>query len=207
MNTRSYYGTGAYAKIMEQYKDVVDLKTGFLFSQNGKASNGINGVFQHIPSQLGDLYGLKRMAELFQNASFLDIGSGLGNILRYAKELGFGKVWGIESNLDLIKYNEGLDVVWDNVFKRPELLKIFDIIYLYRPLFETTDMERLISFIKKNSKDDVVIHYNGSHYPPNTEDEMIEGWYNWTDFSGEYSYFFKSEEKHKMLLSNGAIYH
>ena len=168
----TYYHNKEYIKILEQYSDVIDLKTGMLYTQNGKRSVGINGRFEHIPCDL--VNRVNDMFKLNPEGKFLDIGSGLGNILNYAKSVGFKKVTGIEINTDLKKYNIGNDVIWDDVFDCADIIKEYDLIWLYRPFFECSDMDRLLEFIKVNSKKEgVVILYESPH---NLKSLCKDGW-------------------------------
>lgn len=171
----TYYHNKAYVDILKQFADVVDLTTGMLHSQNGKRSAGINGRYEHIPCDM--VTRVDSMFKVNPEGNFLDIGSGLGNILQYARKVGFkNKVTGIEINTDLKKYNKVNDVIWKDVFECGDIIKDYDLIWLYRPLYSGVDMDKLLNFIKSNAKKEgVIIVYESPH---NIPEKYENGWYS-----------------------------
>ena len=198
---------------MKDYSDVVNLENGFLLSQNGKSSNGINGVFEHIPNDEVDI--IESLFKIKPEGKFLDMGSGLGNILKFATKVGFKKVTGVEINEQLKSHNEGLNVIWANFYDCANLIKDFDIIYLYRPFVNDEDMDKLISFIKLHCSNDTIIYYHGTHYKCLNKKELtfndakmkVKGWYNYTQNYGiSYTFLFKRKEYYRKLKKTGYLH-
>ena len=78
---------------------------------------------------------LEPLYEIFKSGmTFIDLGCGAGNVLRYAKNVGF-KVKGVEFNLDFKPHLRAYDVEFMDVldFSIDEIIK-FDVIYSYKPL-------------------------------------------------------------------------
>jgi len=198
MKYNIFWDEDLYVSVMETYKDVVDLETGFLLSQNGITSNGINGKYEHIPSRHIEKY-LRILYNSNKDASFLDIGSGLGNVLHLAKLIGFNDVSGIECNTTLKKYNEGLNIIWGDIFDNSELLKGKKLIYLFRPYVKDEDMDKLLSFIYEHSDEDVIIFYNYPHISCDNINEKCCGFYYYTHIYGCYGIFYKKKNLIKLL--------
>lgn len=81
-----------------------------------------------------DVRFLKDFYKIYKpNMSFLELGCGVGNVLRFAKNIGFD-VTGIEINSDLIQ-DSILNVINMDIQKYPmENYKDYDVIYIYQPL-------------------------------------------------------------------------
>ena len=195
-----------YSKIMEHYKDIIDIKTGMLHSQQGEPSFGNNdGTFEHIPSTYIESF-LRRIHSLNPGANFLDIGSGLGNVVMLANALGY-KAKGIEINEDLKRYNSGLDIIWGNVFSNTSIFKGIDVIYMYRPLVDTWEMDKLLKHIYYNSDYNVLIYYKFCHGIDPTADMGMKdtsGFYHHTSFN-EYTFMFKNRSYFEKLYNIGLI--
>ena len=200
MEYNIFWDENLYVSVMEKYKDIVDLKTGLLFSQNGKTSTGIDDKYEHIPSRHIEQY-LKVLYNFNKDASFLDIGSGLGNILHLAKLIGFNDVSGIECNISLKKYNHGLNVTWGDIYANTEILKGKKLIYLFRPYVKDEDMDKLLNFIYKHSDEDVIIFYNYPHvkYKEDINKKCCEFYY-YTHIYGCYGIFFKNKEFQQSIV-------
>ena len=97
-------------------------------------------------NQLHCLYGIFK-----EGMSFVDLGCGAGNVLKYANNIGY-EVTGVEFNETLIKYLEDYNYYTNDIKNLDkEFYKNYDVIYCYRPLKD----EELIIYINK------VIEYMG----------------------------------------------
>lgn len=83
--------------------------------------------------------------------SFLELGCGAGNVLRYADNIGYD-VTGVDYNKELLKHSKNYKVL-NKYFKDLEdsFFKQFDVIYAYRPL-KDEQFNLLIERIKNNMK-------------------------------------------------------
>lgn len=91
----------------------------------------------------------------------LDIGSGLGNILRICKKIGYDAT-GIEIR-DNKRYTRGLNVIYSDFFNVDnEIISKFDIIYFYRPFQFNNEMNRILQKISDGAKSGAIMLY---HYP------------------------------------------
>lgn len=80
---------------------------------------------------------LKVLYNIFINGmTFLELGCGAGNVLRFAKNIGYS-VNGIEIDDKLIKYLEEFDHMYENILNVDKTLySKYDVIYSYVPLKE-----------------------------------------------------------------------
>ena len=218
-----HHNNTLYQGIMSSYKDVVDLSTGMLREQNGKPSYGRkDGSFEHIPSTYVEGM-LRKFYKLNNNATLLDVGSGLGNIVKLGNAIGF-KSSGIEINTELKPWNEGLNITWGNFFEQGELMRDKDIIYMYRPLVKEKDMDKLLRHVLANTKDSVLIYIKSTHLNcsgsytsynkpytgrgvllPHMRKDKKLGVYHSTDFFKEGSYIFKDKSYYHKLWEIGLL--
>lgn len=141
-----------YEDILKSYGNVAKN----LQDERGHTPN-VFGRFAHIPSN-----GLaEKLLEKYYEPGFklLDIGCGLGNILKLGNEIGYQST-GIEINESLKKYHEGLNVIYGDVLNIDlKFIKDFDVIYLYRPLGPLNKCNKLFEKLYKNCKDNCKIIY------------------------------------------------
>jgi SAM-dependent methyltransferase len=142
-----------YQDILKSYGDTYDV----LSKKRGVKPNS-EGYFEELPAHdfVEDLI-TKYYKPGFK---FLDIGCGLGNILRLANEIGY-KSTGIEINTDLKKHHNGLNVIYGDVLKLNtyNFLRDFDVIYLYRPINDIVKSNKLFEILHKYCKNECKILY------------------------------------------------
>jgi len=138
------------------YIDCVDS----IYSVIDKSLNNKRGYFGHIPSSSLSVNIIENWSKPGYN--FLDIGSGVGNILRVAKEMSMN-VDGLEVNKELEKWNQGLNVYYVDVLKSNFDFSKYDLIYLYRPIEQVRYCDDLFSEIFKTAKKGVIIIYVYPH--------------------------------------------
>lgn len=64
----------------------------------------------------------------------LDLGCGAGNVLRFAKNIGY-KVFGVEFNVELLKYLGDYNYLYQDIKElNKKFFSEFDVIYSYKPL-------------------------------------------------------------------------
>ena len=102
-------------------------------TKKGLIDNVVNDKSEFFNNIIIDVRFLKDLYKIYQpNLTFLELGCGVGNVLRFAKNIGF-KVTGIEINQNLIQDN--IEVINMDIQKYPaENYKDYDVIYIYRPL-------------------------------------------------------------------------
>jgi len=120
-----------------------------------------NGYFGHIMSPI---VAEKLLMEYYKPGyKLMDIGCGLGNILRLSNYIGY-KSWGVEINDKLSKYHDGLNVIYGDVLNIDlKFIKDFDILFLYRPIMGNDKSDQLFKLIYDNCKDSVKIIYLSPH--------------------------------------------
>lgn len=141
-----------YDNILKGYgKDYDDLS-----KKRGVKPNE-EGYFEELPSK-----GIaEELLEEYYKPGFklLDIGCGLGNILKMGNEIGYQST-GIEINEELKKYHNDLNVIYGDVLKMDlRFIREFDIIYLYRPIGSLDKCDDLFQKIYDNCKDSCIIIY------------------------------------------------
>jgi 2-polyprenyl-3-methyl-5-hydroxy-6-metoxy-1,4-benzoquinol methylase len=127
-----------------------------------KAKRGIRpnkeGYFEELPSpELSE----DLLIEYYQPGfKLLDIGCGIGNILRMGRSIGYDTT-GVEINKKLEKHHEGLNVIYGDILSMPNynFLKEFDVIYLYRPIEPLNKCDKLFEILHKYCKPTVIIIY------------------------------------------------
>lgn len=77
---------------------------------------------------------LKHFYSIYENnMSMIDLGCGIGNVMRFAKNIGYD-VQGVELNKELIKYNP-YSVITSNLFNIDfKAIERFDIVFSYKPI-------------------------------------------------------------------------
>ena len=86
------------------------------------------------------------------NMTFLDLGCGAGNVLKYANNIGYN-VTGVEFNKNLIVYLKDYNYINEDITKLDEkFFNQFDVIYSYRPLKK--EFKNFIDKVIKNMKQD-----------------------------------------------------
>lgn len=84
------------------------------------------------------------------NMKLLDLGCGAGNVLRFAKNIGFD-VFGVEFNKELTVYLGDYDYIHGDITKlSKDFYKKFDVIYAYRPLKK--EFQDYVELIVNNMK-------------------------------------------------------
>jgi uncharacterized UPF0146 family protein len=121
-------------------------------SEKGLIDNNVDQKSEFFNNIIIDVRFLKDLYKIFKpNALFLELGCGVGNVLRFAKNIGFN-VTGIEINQNLIQ--DTLQVINMDIQKYPiENYKNYDVIYIYRPLKNGYDdyIELIIKNMKRGS--------------------------------------------------------
>lgn len=143
-----------YQDILKGYgKDMDDIK-----SKRNTMSDKATGRFEHIPSN--DL--AEELLEKYYKTGFklLDIGCGMGNILKLGNAIGYDS-YGIEVNHKLRKYHDGLKVIYGDILNLPDykFLKKFDVVYLYRPIEPLDKCNDLFEILHKHCKEGCKIIY------------------------------------------------
>ena len=107
--------------------------------------------WSNIPIDYDNLYQL--YIPFQPGFKFLDLGAGCGNVLRFAKNIGY-EVYGVEFNESYIPYLQ------DYNYKQADILTLddsfyqeFDVIYSYRPLKDRFDeyIDKVVSNMKHKS--------------------------------------------------------
>lgn len=93
--------------------------------------------------------------------NFIDIGSGMGDIVRYVDSLGLNSE-GIEIDNTLKEYNIGLNIHFKSAFNHD--YSGYDIIYLYRPMESKGKMDKLFEKISSDIKKNTIIIYLFPHF-------------------------------------------
>lgn len=97
---------------------------------------------------------LHYLYDIYQEGmTFLDLGCGAGNVLRYADNIGYN-VTGVDFNKDLLKHVEYKKVHSDFKDLSDNFYKEFDVIFSYRPLkkeFLIPYLEKVRLHMKKDS--------------------------------------------------------
>ena len=101
---------------------------------------------------------LKCLYEIYQEGmTFIDLGCGAGNVLRYADNIGY-KVTGVEFNLSLCAHLGKYDHINKDIKTLDEdVLNKYDVIYCYRPLKDDELKEYLNKVIGGMSKGSYLI--------------------------------------------------
>lgn len=125
-------------------------------------------------------YDIYKIVEFLKNIPYFnnktlnlcDIGCGIGGFMYLCNNIGLN-TYGIEYLEDNNKeyhIKMGLNVKYGDFFKIDlSFLKEMDIIYLYRPIKDTEQIEKILNIIYKNTKDDVVILFNFLFDSDNTD--------------------------------------
>lgn len=102
-------------------------------TKKGLIDNVVNDKSEFFNNIIIDVRFLKDLYKIYQpNLTFLELGCGVGNVLRFAKNIGF-KVTGIEIDTNLIQNTE--EVINMDILNYPsQNYKNYDVIYIYRPL-------------------------------------------------------------------------
>lgn len=107
----------------------------------------------NIPIEVEYLEPLYNIYE--EGKSLIDLGCGAGNVLRYAKNIGF-KVKGIEFNEDFKGILKHYDVDFIDIRNMDlTVLSNFDVVYCYKPLKK--GMSKFLIKIKENMKQNAVL--------------------------------------------------
>ena len=97
---------------------------------------------------------LKPLYSIFKKGmTFLDLGCGAGNVLRYADNIGY-TVKGVEFNSKLLLYTGQYETEVQDIRKLKEnIYESFDVIYSYKPIKKGFDsyLNKVINNMKKGS--------------------------------------------------------
>lgn len=131
-----------------QYED------GFLYS-DGK-------YCREVISPYGYLKILKYLFDYNNTFKLYDLGCGIGNVLYFAKKIGFQNPIGIESQKEFKKIHDklNLDIIYGNLLQMNlNFLQNADIVYLYKPIYDDSLAKKLIDKLLENTKSEVIIIY------------------------------------------------
>ena len=136
-----------------------------------------NSYFPSVPSPLYIIDIINKCNE--SGFNFLDIGCGFGNLLKVAEKMGMNAD-GIELNESLSKYHKDLNVFYIDALKQEFDYNKYDVIYLFRPIFDNAKAEELFANIIKTAKIGCVIIYLEPHWDFDEyyEDESVSSLFN-----------------------------
>jgi len=143
---------------LNKTKSLIDNYKSYVKNNKTLSGAGSNeSTWGNVESHYSDLLFLNSIYQ--KGYSFLDIGSGAGQILMFAKQIGYN-VKGIEFNKafkDVCDKN-GLDVVYEDLMSiNLDFIKNFDVIYYYRLFKKDVDNNKSLSHIVKNMKVGAII--------------------------------------------------
>jgi len=103
------------------------------------------GNFPIEPHKLTDLYKVYK-----SGYKFLDLGSGAGQVLNFAKNIGYD-VTGVEFDKQLV--NASTNTIEKDIRKlSKDFYKDFDVIYSYQPIKNNNDFQNYLSVVIDNMK-------------------------------------------------------
>lgn len=125
---------------------------------NSGTSVVVKNKFNEQPSQE---FIIDYLIKFFKKGhNFLDIGCGLGNVVFIADKIGYNST-GIEINKKnssiLSKLDSNIKIIYDDIYKRTDILKNMDVIYLYRPMWK---IDKLFKIIIEECKVGTTIIFN-----------------------------------------------
>lgn len=113
----------------------------------------------NIPIEVEHLEQLYNLYE--EGKSFIDLGCGVGNVLRYAKNIGY-VTRGIEINTSYKKYLKNYNVSFIDITKMDlKELNNYDVVYSYKPL--KGEFKEFVKKVKRNMKSGATLitpHFN-----------------------------------------------
>lgn len=152
-NFKKFLEGKIYQDILQSYGEDYEI----LSKKRGIRPNK-EGYFEELPSR--DL--AEELLTKYYKPGFklLDIGCGIGNILKLGNAIGYEST-GIEINRGLEKFHRGLNVIYGDILIMPNynFFKQFDVIYLYRPIEPLNKCDRLFEILYQYCKPTVVIIY------------------------------------------------
>lgn len=129
---------------------------------------GGGAAFREIPSDVLYLRLIKAVADARarhlglgpgHRQRLLDMGCGVGTVVGFCDRMGLDAV-GIEiqSSLSGAHRELGVRVTYGDFFQAaPPLLEETDIVYLYRPTNDLSQVDRLVEMIRRHTADDAVV--------------------------------------------------
>ena len=116
-----------------------------------------NNYYEFVPSPVEIFEVL--FPQLKKTTNFLDIGCGLGCILKTIEtELPKVNCYGIEHNKNLKPYLEGLNISFIDAIQTKYDYSKYDTIYMYRPIKSQEKSKKLLSNILKTAKNCKIIY-------------------------------------------------
>jgi hypothetical protein len=131
------------------------------FEERSTGNKSKNDMFGPVksPNMIKNI--IYRYIHKYNCSKFIDVGSGLGDIVRYVDSLGLDSE-GIEIDNTLKDQNKDLNIHFKSAFDH-DYTK-YDIIYLYRPMESKESMDRLFEKISSDIKKDTIIIYLFPHF-------------------------------------------
>lgn len=139
------------SKYLKLYED-------FVVESFNKSKNDMFGPVKS-PNEIKNI--IKKYIKKYNCNNFIDIGSGIGDIVRYVDSLGLNSE-GVEIDNTLKKYNTDLNIHFKSAFNHD--YSKYDIIYLYRPMESKNSMDRLFTKLSSDIKKDTIIIYLFPHF-------------------------------------------
>jgi len=165
-----------------------------------KDNNPLGNKFDAIPT---GLFITSIFEKYLKGSKFIDIGCGLGNVIRLAEKFGMNST-GIEIQTKYKVYHKDISVVYEDAKKFN--YSNLDVIYMYRPMVKDKDMYDIISQILNTANVGTRIIYvnyglSGSPKWVSTDDGSYDGReYNW-----EQEYRWESNPPKIKIFRSGPI--
>ncbi len=166
-----------------------------------KDNNPLGNKFDAIPT---GLFITSIFEKYLKGSKFIDIGCGLGNVIRLAEKFGMNST-GIEIQTKYKVYHKDISVVYEDAKKFN--YSNLDVIYMYRPMVKDKDMYDIISQILNTANVGtriIYVNYNLSGRPKwaytDDGDSYDSRKYNW-----EREYMWDSNPPKIKILRDGPI--
>jgi SAM-dependent methyltransferase len=117
---------------------------------------------KEVTSDYDYLKLVKYLFDYNNNLKFYDLGCGIGTLLYFVKVIGYKNPVGVEFQSELKEFHKklNLDVIYGDLLKMDlSFLKDADIIYLYKPIYDDSLANKLITKILRKAKKGVIIIY------------------------------------------------
>lgn len=158
------------AEIKSHYLSLLDQLREELSIFDGNEKPDENSYFAHVPSPPSVLDFIAKYKHTNSDLNFLDIGCGLGTLLRVAQKMGMNAT-GIELNKDLAKHHADLNVLYMDALKTEHDYGWYNMIYLFRPVADYEKAEQLFEKIINYARIGCIIVYLEPHWE--CEDHLI----------------------------------